>query len=345
MRKIITLGIMLLFLGMTISSSGYNLENQSIKPMSSDNTLYVGGNGPNNYTKIQDAIDNASDGDTVFVYDDSSPYLEKIQIDKSIRLIGEHRDNTVIDGGENNFRTISISVDSVDVQGFTIFGEIKIVASYTIIFNNNIICLPKHNCIVIQPTMNENTFLSNNTIIGNTLISNSSCIVVWFSHYSLIADNVIYSRGGKGYVGILLAGNHSIIYGNNVKESDTGIFLGSSNSSVYGNTVSNSSFGLFLCGTYDYELGYNKIYLNTIKSCKQGIHLEMTNKNEIFENNFLDNSLSAFFIISSNQWQGNYWNRPRIFPKLIFGRIGRNFLIPWLNIDWHPAREPYDIEV
>jgi len=224
----------------------------------------------------------------------------------------------------------------------------KVLQFLVKIFNNNIICYPKQDCIVIQPTMNDNTYLSNNTIIGNTLISNSSCIVVWYSHYSLIADNVIYSRGGDG---ILLAGNHSIIYGNNVKESDAGIFLVSSNSSVYRNTVSNSSFGLFLGGTYDYELGYNKIYLNTIKSCKQGIHLEITNKNEIFENNFLDNSLSAFFLISSNQWQGNYWNynywgKPRILPKLIWGSIGIFFgLIPWINFDWRPAQEPYDIGV
>jgi hypothetical protein len=31
------------------------------------NTLYVGGNGQGNYTRIQDAINNASYGDTVFV--------------------------------------------------------------------------------------------------------------------------------------------------------------------------------------------------------------------------------------------------------------------------------------
>ena len=37
-------------------------------PISNDNTLYVGGSGEGNYTKIQDAIDDASDGDIVFVY-------------------------------------------------------------------------------------------------------------------------------------------------------------------------------------------------------------------------------------------------------------------------------------
>ena len=85
MRKIITLGIMLLFLGMTISSStGLYLDEQSIKPLSSGNILYVGGSGTGNYSKIQDAIDDASDGDTVFVYDDSSPYYENVIVDKSI---------------------------------------------------------------------------------------------------------------------------------------------------------------------------------------------------------------------------------------------------------------------
>jgi len=53
MRKIITLGIMLLFLGMTMSSStGLYLEKQSIKPLSSGNILYVGGNGTGNYSKL-----------------------------------------------------------------------------------------------------------------------------------------------------------------------------------------------------------------------------------------------------------------------------------------------------
>jgi len=99
MKKLLVFGVIVLFLGMTISSStGLNLEKQSIKPLSSGNVLYVGGSGTNNYTKIQDAIDNASDGDTVFVYDDSSPYYENLVVDKSIQLIGEDRDTTVING-------------------------------------------------------------------------------------------------------------------------------------------------------------------------------------------------------------------------------------------------------
>ena len=78
------------------------------------NTLYVGGTGEGNYTKIQDAIDNASDDDTVFVYDDSSPYYESVLIKKPVSLIGEDRDTTVIYGCIDIRKT-----DGVTVSGFT----------------------------------------------------------------------------------------------------------------------------------------------------------------------------------------------------------------------------------
>jgi hypothetical protein len=71
-------------------------EERFLMQASKGKTLYVGGSGPGNYTKIQDAIDDASDGDTVFVYDDSSPYYKNMVIDKKINLTGEHRETTVI---------------------------------------------------------------------------------------------------------------------------------------------------------------------------------------------------------------------------------------------------------
>ena len=73
-----------------------NKEPQRCLPSNHSTTLYVGGSGPNNYTKIQDAINDASDGDTVFVYNDSIPYYEHIIINKSINLIGEDKDTTII---------------------------------------------------------------------------------------------------------------------------------------------------------------------------------------------------------------------------------------------------------
>jgi parallel beta-helix repeat protein len=61
------------------------------------NTLYVGGGGPGNYTKIQDAINIAANGDIIFVF--SGTYYECVTIIKDVTIIGENKDTTFVDGG------------------------------------------------------------------------------------------------------------------------------------------------------------------------------------------------------------------------------------------------------
>jgi len=81
MKKIITWGIVFLFLFMSFTSISSNqINNQIIKTSDRIKTLYVGGSGPGNYTKIQDAIDDANIFDTIFVY--NGTYYEQITISK-----------------------------------------------------------------------------------------------------------------------------------------------------------------------------------------------------------------------------------------------------------------------
>jgi hypothetical protein len=69
-----------------------------------------------------------------------------------------------------------------------------------------------------------------------------------------------------------------------------------------------------------------------------------SNNNDIICNNFINNNRDAYFLsCKKNNWEFNYWNRARLFPKFILGRVGIIGLIPWFNIDWNPAKEPYDI--
>ena len=86
------------------------------------NILYVGGLGPGNYTTIQAAINDASDGDTVFVYDGSSPYYENVIVDVSVNLIGENKKSTVIDGSWSG-NTIRITKSSVAVANFSVVNS------------------------------------------------------------------------------------------------------------------------------------------------------------------------------------------------------------------------------
>ena len=99
MKRLLTIGIILLFIVMNLfTSTGFNVREKSYILPLNGKTLYVGGSGPGNYTKIQEAIDDASDGDTVYVYDDSSPYYENLNVSKSIYLIGEDKNTTIIGG-------------------------------------------------------------------------------------------------------------------------------------------------------------------------------------------------------------------------------------------------------
>jgi len=118
-RKGLAVAVILLFVGMSVVPSTGTIIKEPYRQIASGNTLYVGGSGPNNYTRIQDAIDNSSHGDTVFVYDDSSPYYENVVIDISIQLFGENKETTIINGGDIG-DVIVVTADQVIISGFTI---------------------------------------------------------------------------------------------------------------------------------------------------------------------------------------------------------------------------------
>jgi len=89
----------LMIISMILPVSGIIVSEKTSQLLTtSGNILSVGGSGPGNYSTIQGAINAANDGDTVFVYDDSSPYNENIIITKPIVLLGENKLTTVIHG-------------------------------------------------------------------------------------------------------------------------------------------------------------------------------------------------------------------------------------------------------
>jgi len=119
-KKILIIGIIILFLGTCIIPSvAIDTVKEFSIPISNGNTLYVGGSDPGNYTKIQDAIDNASNGDTVFVY--NGTYQEKtIKIEKVIKLLGEDRNTTFLDGEYSEGIIVSVRTSDVTIQELTL---------------------------------------------------------------------------------------------------------------------------------------------------------------------------------------------------------------------------------
>lgn len=168
------------------------------KQLSNLNTLYVGGSGPNNYTKIQDAIDNSTNGDIVFVY--NGTYYENIIINKSINLIGEDKEKVFIKSGKKC--GLKITKNNVEVCGFTVDSEkaglndappIEISSNYNYIHDNNIIKSEWYGIYIFNATAN---IIENNTLIDND-------IGIWLckSYDNIIcSNNITFSR----WVGIWL---------------------------------------------------------------------------------------------------------------------------------------------
>jgi len=283
MKRLLAIGVILLFVGMSISSTGYNLEKQSTIATLYGNTLYVGGNGTGNYTKIQDAIDNASDGDTVFVYDDSSPYYENVVVDRPINLIGENKNSTIIDGNGIGV-VVRISANHVNIRCFTIMnGSVGI---YHWCENNSVI---EENIIRYPLTYGiELVGGSNNEIRKNTV------------------------RGGKG---IYLSSTYkNIVYGNVVSNCGHGIYIDQSSlNHIVNNVIENNKGNIILIN----PCFNNKIYDNLIRRATQWhgikIYHECSN-NTIYDNNFYDNSGGNAYDEGNNSWNGyhlhggNYWS-------------------------------------
>jgi len=193
-----------------------NADVKTISPVSFDgNMLYVGGSGPNNYTSIQDAIDDAEDGDTVFVYDDSSPYYENVVVDKSIDLIGECKNNTVISGSGDEF-AVCFSAKKINIKNFTITSAhygIKITLNSGDIIIEN--CNISNNFYGIEVCNSSNILIKNCITFDNTngiYLFGSDCFItdctfinrqknIWFAHaQNNIVTHCTFSESNPEYL-------------------------------------------------------------------------------------------------------------------------------------------------
>ena len=154
-------------------------------PTSTPTTIYV----PDDYAKIQWAVDNASDGDTIIVRD--GIYYESITVDKQLTIKSEKGPENCIINGSWWLDVFTLEADGIRIEGFTITGGehgIYILSSNNKIINNN-----------ISSNKWDGIFLyeSNNNIISNNNISNNwGGIDLSYSSNNIISNNNISSNRG-----------------------------------------------------------------------------------------------------------------------------------------------------
>ena len=283
LRKGLVIGIIVLFFGMSIVPSiGSTDIDKFTTPIFDGNILYVGGSGPENYTKIWYAINDAVDGDTVFVYDDSSPYHEHVTVDKEIDLIGENKETTVIDG-DGIMDVVYISADGVSISGFTLqnSGEYSQDAGIDIGANNAIV---SYNIILdCGNGINMDDFRFNNEIIGNTISSTRlKGIRLWDSSYNnLILNNTIYSNQGDGIQ--LYHCNNNDILGNEIYSNNVGMYIVSSENNTLSENIisSNKYYGMHIYISTNNIISYNSFF-------NDGLSFSVSYKNTVSSNTVND---------------------------------------------------------
>ena len=330
-RKCLVIGIILLFVGTSIIPTIAQNTGKPL-PTSRGTWLYVGGSGPGNYTKIQDAINDASNGSTVFVLHDSSPYYEHVIIDKKISLIGENKETTVIDG-QNTSDVVHISIDNVNLSGFTITRSgnlcfpnyddagVEVAANYCNVIDNLIVSNGDYGVLIGSYDV---PIRHHNQISNNVINYNYYGIYIFLSNVNIIQNNTIcYNR----YDGVYLLGSpcssNKIIDNNISLNKINGIEIedGSSNI-IQGNIVnSNNDVGMYII----WSSNANKIINNHVeKNLLNGIFLFNGQQNMITGNTFEGNQLvglelngamytsifnnsfiSDGLFLKSNSYQGN----------------------------------------
>ena len=186
---------------------------------------------------------------------------------------------------------------------------------------------------------------SSNLTIEHNMIENQGLSLFGTSH--VIHENIIRNTSEEG---IHIVGSHHVISYNQISDNKKGIYLElySEHDEIHHNEIRNNTIGLHIGDIWlAKETCHNVIYLNNITNNHLGISLYYTQYTSVEQNNFIDNSDDAVFdgcIFTT--WDQNYWNSSRYLPKIIIGEMNNILLpapFPWLNVDWHPASEPYDI--
>ena len=233
-------------------------------------TMYVGSSG-HDYTTIQDAINDATDGDTIIVNDGT--YNENVDVDKSVILRSENGSTkTAVTAKYSETSVFYISTDNVTINGFNVTGTTSITAGIYLYSSNNhtitnndvsgnyygIVLGSSQNNKLTNNKVNSNDMYgialggsNNNTLINNNIsnTSNNHGIYLLGSDYNILTSNTVCDNNGHG-VYIEDASNNTLS-GNTVKgNTESGIYLSGSNNTIITDNIlnENEENGIYLDG-------------------------------------------------------------------------------------------------
>jgi len=237
LKKKAVSGMMLTLLFMSILTLAFNIQPAKVEPT----TIIV----PDDYTTIQEAINAASSGDTIFVR--NGTYYANVVVNKALKLVGETVKSTIIDGGSTG-SVITIVSNGTTIQNLTIRNSAYVypdsngihVKSSSNLIESNIIA-NNHNGIFIEGFDN---ILKHNDIISN----NGTGLQLWTGSYNnlMTANNITYNGSG---VQIVESHNNTLTENNIFDNERFGIGIGKSeNNTIFHNNFINNTANAFTSG-------------------------------------------------------------------------------------------------
>jgi len=274
-----------------------------------------------NYPTIQGAINNAKEGDTVFVR--NGTYFERVVIDKSLSLVGENKYETILDGGRTETIVI-VTANNVVISNITVqngeFGvwlrgsRNNILADNVFTNNSEGIHLWGSSSNVLTGNVASNNWAgihllgsSSNVLTGNVASNNWYGTYLDDSSLNTLVDNVVFSNND----GVrLYHSDNNFLSGNTALNNSCGFYVGDSDdNALSGNNALHNQRGFLF-----YHSRNNLLRGNIMANNSQyGVFLESSSTNKILQNNFVDNIASQCRSIdSANSWdngvEGNYWS-------------------------------------
>jgi parallel beta-helix repeat protein len=298
---------------------------------------------PDDYPTITSAIGNATVGDTIFVKKGiyEGPINQTLVIDKSLSLIGEDANNTILNLHPaytewwiltqqffNHSDAIVIDANDVTLSNFTIIpspgGDVSATGD-KIRITGNIIGNSRDTSLSVSGSYNV---ISGNSVfqyihlddVNSSIIIDNTCFSLRLGFSRLCSDNIISGNKieGPGSYGIhIKASTHNVFYGNYI----TNLHGWGEGDSIGGVGVTFEYGGMAENNTF-----YHNVFMNN-------------NRNVAFEEN-----VKAIGNFWDNGEEGNYWDDYNGTDGNRNGIGDTPYVINEDNIDNYPLVFPYDVE-